>query len=174
MEFPVFQFLHTTPCSIATHHPKGPCHMDLNSTLEHTLYIYINHDEIISQPSFLQTEQSQPFQLFFVQEMPHALTFVSSCWSLSGRSLLTEKPRTGHSISYVTSQGQSRGEGSPPSTCLPRCSWCTLIYHWPLCHKGTLPAHGQLLSTRIPKSSSELLPSRSSPNLMHTVINLSE
>jgi len=77
-----------------------------------------------------------------------------------------EKPRTGHTIPYVTSPGQGRGAGSPSSTCWPFFFNVLLDTMGLLATKAHCWLTANLLSTRTPRSfSAELLSSRSSPNL---------
>jgi len=77
-----------------------------------------------------------------------------------------EKPRTGHTIPYVTSPGQGRGAGSPSSTCWPFFFNVLLDTMGLLATKAHCWLTAHLLSTRTPRSfSEELLSSISVPNL---------
>lgn len=118
-ELPVFLLVPITPCSAAAHHWKesSPIH------LTPTLYILINSDEISSQSSLPEAEQSQVAQTFLVQEMlqvPNHFLWPFAELSLEDLCLFwTEEPRARHNISDVTSPGQSRGGWSPASICWP-------------------------------------------------------
>ena len=69
MDPPVFHFLPVALCSIAARHGKESAPINLTLVLQ----VFIDSYEIPSQPSLLQTEESQLSQIFFVREMLRAL-----------------------------------------------------------------------------------------------------
>ena len=73
------------------------------------------------QPSSLHAEQTQLSQPFFIWEILVAFNSSPSAGLFLGHPCLfwTGEPRTWHSAPESASLGQSREEGSSPSTCCP-------------------------------------------------------
>ena len=112
------------------------------------------HKEV-SQESFLQAEEAQPPQLFFIGEMfqpsDHLCIPLDLLQQLT--FLVLQAPRPECSTPDGATQEQSRGGLSPPSPCWPLLFRCSLGYSWPsglqvhpadyclLYHLPGLPSH---------------------------------
>ena len=94
--------------------------------------VFIGIENIPSDLSLLQAEQSQLSQPFLVEEMLQSLHYL--WWPLAGRFPVcrrlscTEEPRTGHSAPGVSSSVLSGGEGSQLAF------FVTRAHDW-LCHQ---------------------------------------
>jgi len=170
MELSVFQFLLIVPCTTVVHHWKESAPTDLTFAPE----IFINIDEIPSQPSLLQAEQAHGWETFPRQRDAPCLS--SSLQPSTGLFLgdpchfWPGEPRSGHSASDLASSLQSGGEKNlpwPAGHALCYAPQDTIGPLGPWAHCWLMVT---LLSPRTLGSfSAELLSNSSAPNLYQCV-----
>ncbi|XP_048796179.1 uncharacterized protein LOC125691181 isoform X2 [Lagopus muta] len=141
-----------------------------------TPQILTDLDQLPSQPSFLHAEQTQLTQPFSIAEMLQAPHHLAGPPLDSSQELpvcfVLGSPELDAVLQVRPQQGRAEGEDRLPRPAGHALCNAAQDAIGPLGHKGTLLAHGNLSSTRTPRSLSAELPSSTSSPILYCCMPL--